>query len=80
MKISRALRSGSPGIPASGKSSITRELVRQLRGDGGCRLSCLNRIEMRTILTPEPTYSEEERDRFYRQLVLLGGNDQPAAA
>ncbi len=28
---------------------------------------------MRKILTPDATYSSDERDRFYRALVLIGG-------
>ncbi len=59
------------GIPASGKSSITRELVKQLRAS---RVSVvvLESDEMRKILTPAPTYSDEERSRFYRALALIG--------
>ena len=59
------------GIPASGKSSVTRELVRKLR-NRQVPVVVLESDRMRTILTPAPTYSEEERDRFYRQLVQLG--------
>jgi adenylylsulfate kinase len=29
--------------------------------------------EMRTILTPVPTYDQKERDAFYRSLALIGG-------
>jgi adenylylsulfate kinase len=59
------------GLPASGKSTVTRELVKRLR-DLGCPVVVLESDYMRTILTPDPVYSEEERDRFYRQLALLG--------
>ncbi len=59
------------GIPASGKSSVTRELVDQLRRVR-VPVVVLESDRMRTILTPEPTYSEEERDRFYSQLLELG--------
>jgi adenylylsulfate kinase len=59
------------GIPASGKSSITRELVKQLHA---CHVSVvvLESDEMRKILTPAPTYSDEERSQFYRALVQIG--------
>jgi adenylylsulfate kinase len=59
------------GIPASGKSSITRALVHQLHG---CDVPVvvLESDEMRKILTPTPTYSDEERNQFYRALVLIG--------
>ncbi len=59
------------GIPASGKSSITRELVKKLRGLGAAVI-VLESDEMRTILTPVATYGSEERDRFYRTLVSIG--------
>jgi adenylylsulfate kinase len=59
------------GLPSSGKSSVTGELVKKL-GAQGIHVVVLESDEMRKILTPEPTYSPEERDRFYRALVLLG--------
>lgn len=59
------------GLPASGKSSITRELVRKLK-DRGLPAVVLESDAMRSILTPEATYSPEERDRFYRSLARIG--------
>ena len=59
------------GLPASGKSTISRELADRLR-ESGLPVVVLESDVMRNILTPEPTYSDEERDRFYRQLVLIG--------
>ncbi|OGW54814.1 MAG: hypothetical protein A2Z46_04110 [Nitrospirae bacterium RBG_19FT_COMBO_55_12] len=59
------------GLPSSGKSSVTRELVKKLEAQG-TRVVVLESDEMRKILTPEPTYSPEERDWFYRTLALLG--------
>ena len=59
------------GIPASGKSSVTLELVRMLQ-ELQTPVVVLESDRMRTILTPSPTYSEEERDRFYHQLAQLG--------
>jgi len=59
------------GLPASGKSSITRELVKQLQARGVTAV-VLESDAMRKILTPEPLYSEEERDRFYRALASIG--------
>jgi adenylylsulfate kinase len=59
------------GIPASGKTSITRELVRQF-DRCGIHAVVLESDEMRNILTPNPTYSSGERDAFYRQLALIG--------
>jgi adenylylsulfate kinase len=59
------------GLPASGKSSITRELVKKLDARD-VPVVVLESDEMRKILTPEPTYSEKEREHFYRALVLIG--------
>jgi adenylylsulfate kinase len=59
------------GLPASGKSSIARELVKQLHGRH-VSVVVLESDEMRKILTPVPTYSEGERSQFYRALVLIG--------
>jgi len=60
------------GIPASGKSSLTRELVKKL-SNRGISVVALESDEMRTILTPVPTYDEKERDAFYRSLAQIGG-------
>lgn len=60
------------GIPASGKSSITRELMKKL-AIRGVSTVVLESDEMRKILTPFPTYRQEERDVFYRSLALIGG-------
>ena len=59
------------GLPASGKSTITRKLVQKLTGLG-VQVVVLESDEMRKILTPEPTYSPGERETFYRQLVQIG--------
>jgi adenylylsulfate kinase len=59
------------GLPSSGKSSVTRELVKKLVTQG-IHVVVLESDEMRQILTPEPTYSPEERDRFYHILALMG--------
>jgi adenylylsulfate kinase len=61
------------GIPASGKSSITRDLADRLRKTGS-PVVVLESDAIRAILTPRPTYSEDERDRFYEQLVLIGAH------
>lgn len=60
------------GLPASGKSSVTKELVRKL-GEKGVKAVVLESDAMRKILTPEPTYGSGERDRFYRMLAEVGG-------
>ena len=59
------------GLPASGKSSITRELVKNLR-ELQVPVVVLESDNLRKILTPNATYSPEERDRFYRTMAALG--------
>ncbi len=71
MKAQQGFAIWITGIPASGKSSITRELVRKLR-ELNVAVVVLESDEMRAILTPEATYDDKERERFYRTLVLIG--------
>lgn len=59
------------GRPASGKSSIAQELIKKLKNKG-YQIQVLESDELRKILTPKPTYSEEERDWFYETMVYLG--------
>jgi len=59
------------GLPACGKSSITRELAARL-GELRVPVVVLESDRLRKILTPDATYSPEERDRFYRTLAMLG--------
>jgi adenylylsulfate kinase len=59
------------GMPASGKSSITRELVEMMEGHK-LPLVVLESDVMRTILTPHATYEDTERDRFYQALASIG--------
>ena len=58
------------GLPASGKTTLARTLRRKLAARG---VECvvLDSDEVRQVLTPHPTYTPEERDRFYRGLVDL---------
>jgi adenylylsulfate kinase len=72
MNIEQAFAIWITGIPASGKSSLTRELVKKL-ATRGISVVVLESDEMRKILTPFPTYEQEERDAFYRSLALIGG-------
>ena len=59
------------GLPASGKSSITRELAKRLH-ELRVPVVVLESDRLRTILTPDATYSPEERDRFYHTMAMLG--------
>ena len=59
------------GLPASGKSTIARALVREL-ADRGVDVAVLESDELRRVLTPHPTYSEEERTTFYESMAHIG--------
>jgi adenylylsulfate kinase len=59
------------GLPASGKSTIVSALKPQLEGLG-LTVDVLESDEVRRVVTPTPTYSETERDLFYRALVFTG--------
>ncbi|MCS7112748.1 MAG: adenylyl-sulfate kinase [Nitrososphaerota archaeon] len=59
------------GLPSSGKSTIARMLYEKL-DSLGIRIQILESDELRKILTPNPTYTEEERDNFYRAITYIG--------
>jgi len=59
------------GLPASGKSAIARELLRELHGQG-IDAAALESDVMRTQLTPFARYDDAERDLFYAVLAELG--------
>ena len=54
------------GLPGSGKTTIAREVANQLKD---CKLKILQLDEIRTIVTPHPRYTEEERDIVYAFLA-----------
>ena len=58
------------GLPGSGKSTILNELSRLLAASG-IKAVNLSLDHIRKVLTPEPTYSDEERALVYRSLVLM---------
>lgn len=60
------------GRPAAGKSTIAHLLHEELTKAG--LASCvLDSDELRAILTPQPTFSDAEREWFYAALVGLAG-------
>jgi len=59
------------GLPASGKSTIVSLLRPELEALD-LTVEVLESDDVRHILTPTPTYSETERDVFYRALAFLG--------
>jgi adenylylsulfate kinase len=56
------------GLPASGKSTITTELVHRLRARGVDPV-VLESDVFRRYFTPQATHSEEDRIQFYRGIV-----------
>lgn len=59
------------GLPASGKSTIVACLKPKLEVLG-FKVELLESDAVRRVLTPSPTYSQEERDMFYRVLAFMG--------
>ncbi len=58
------------GLPSSGKSTITRELV-ALLADRGVRARVLESDAVRREITPNATYGTAERDIFYAALGYM---------
>lgn len=58
------------GPPAAGKSTLARA-VSNLLAAAGVHAVILESDALRKVLTPRPTYSREERDRFYAALADL---------
>jgi adenylylsulfate kinase len=56
------------GLPGSGKSVLARSAAAELR-DRGIPVTVLELDAVRKILTPEPSYSDHEREVVYRALV-----------
>lgn len=59
------------GLPASGKSTLTKALTAQL-AERGIDAAVLESDELRKVLTPHPHYDEDERNRFYGQMNYIG--------
>jgi adenylylsulfate kinase len=60
------------GLPSSGKSTISAEVIRKLQAEYDIRAVSLESDELRKILTPQPDYSIQERDWFYGVMVFIG--------
>lgn len=58
------------GLPGSGKTTIRVEVERLLMREG-VEPVVLAMDQLRKFLTPEPKYTEEEREIVYRALVLM---------
>lgn len=71
MKRHQAFALWITGLPASGKSTIVSALRPQLESLG-LKVEVLESDAVRQVITPAPTYSQEERDLFYRALAFMG--------
>jgi adenylylsulfate kinase len=59
------------GLPASGKSTITEFLVRELRARD-VDVAVLESDVLRRVLYHTSSYEEADRDSFYRAMVWIG--------
>jgi len=59
------------GLPASGKSTVTAALKKEL-AHRGVNVAVLESDALRKVLTPRPRYDEEERNVFYGALAHVG--------
>jgi len=59
------------GLPASGKSTVTAELVQRIRAMG-VQVTVLESDPLRTIFTPNPQYDDRDREYFYGSLAFVG--------
>ncbi len=59
------------GLPASGKSTITEALQSGLEA-AGLQVEVLESDTLRRLLTPSPSYSDVERNLFYRAMAFAG--------
>jgi adenylylsulfate kinase len=61
------------GLPASGKSTIARAFLSTFRKKYKSPIVHLNSDHLRSVLTPNPTYSFSEREWFYSVIAFLAG-------
>ncbi len=60
------------GLPASGKTTLSEGLARDLE-ERGLTVQVLDSDSLRHVLTPDPTYTLEERDWFYQVVAFIAG-------
>lgn len=58
------------GLPAAGKTTLAEGLAEALR-DRHLTVQILDSDDLRRVLTPEPTYTTEERAWFYRVVAFI---------
>jgi adenylylsulfate kinase len=60
------------GLPSSGKTTLARTLE-GLLSDHRIKVQILDSDDLRHALTPDPSFSKQERDWFYHVLVYIAG-------
>ena len=58
------------GLPASGKTTLARSMVEAIQARGQVTL-WLDSDDLRKVLTPQATYSDQERDLFYASIAHI---------
>lgn len=58
------------GLPASGKTTLAH-LVKEQLAERRIHAIVLDSDDLRAVLTPEPAYTEQERDWFYNVIAYL---------
>jgi adenylylsulfate kinase len=58
------------GLPGSGKTTVATEAEKRLAAQG-IRVRRLEMDQVRSVLTPQPTYSEEERKIVYAAIAFM---------
>ncbi len=59
------------GLPASGKSTLAGAL-KKLLNRKGVDIAVLESDALREVFTEHPTYREDEREQFYKQMAYIG--------
>lgn len=60
------------GLPGCGKTTIAQRVRAILNEERGVRVRILQLDEIRRAITPNPRYTEEERDVVYASLAYMG--------
>jgi adenylylsulfate kinase len=58
------------GLPGSGKSTIAKITIEKIL-EKGIRLQILSSDELRKIITPDPKYTDKERDIVYGSIAYI---------
>lgn len=59
------------GLPGSGKTVIAEKVRNVLEEEDGCEVKVLELDEIRRFITPQPSYSNGERELVYASLLYM---------